>query len=76
MVFTVISKFAHTYGQGKLVSKDRYEMFGGVKMFFYDIESIHAEFDKAGLFEITEIVENYPFFIIKCRNSSMSPAYA
>ena len=67
MVFTVISKAAHTHGQGKFVSKDRYEMFGGVKMFFYDIESVRAEFGKAGLFEITEIIENYPFFIIKCR---------
>lgn len=67
MVFTVISKDAHTYGQGTFVSKDRYEMFGGVKMYFYDMESIHAEFDKAGLFEVTEVVENYPFFLIKCR---------
>ena len=70
MVFTVISKDAHTYGQGKFVSKDRYEMFEGVKMFFYDIESIRAEFDKAGLFEITEIIENYPFFLIKCRKGA------
>ena len=70
MIFTVISKGAHTYGQGKFVSKDRYEMFGGVKMYFYDIESIHAEFGKAGLFEITEIIENYPFFLIKCRKGS------
>lgn len=67
MVFTVISKEAQTYGQGTLISKDRYEMFGGVKMFFYDRESIHAEFDQAGLFEITEVTENYPFFLIKCR---------
>jgi hypothetical protein len=42
-------------------------MFGGVKMFFYDKESIHAEFGKAGLFEITEVTENYPFYLIKCR---------
>lgn len=67
MVFTMISKAAHTYGQGKFVSKDRYEMFGGVKMFFYDVESIHAEFDKAGLYEITEIAENYPFYLVKCK---------
>lgn len=66
MVFTVISKEAHTYGKGKSISKDRYEMFGGVKMFFYDRESIHAEFDQAGLFEITEVLENYPLFLIKC----------
>lgn len=67
MVFAVISKQANTYGQGTLISKDRYEMFGGVKMFFYDTASIHEEFDKAGLFEITEINENYPFFLIKCK---------
>lgn len=67
MVFSVISKQANTYGQGTLISKDRYEMFGGVKMFFYDTTSIHEEFDKAGLFEITEINETYPFFLIKCK---------
>jgi len=72
MVFTVISKEAKTYGQGKFVGKDRYEMFGGVKMFFYDRELIHAEFDTAGLFEINEIVESYPFFLIKCKKSSSS----
>nr|WP_255367014.1 class I SAM-dependent methyltransferase [Mucilaginibacter sp. OK268] len=67
MVFTVISKAAPTYGQGKLLSKDRYEIFDGVNMFFYDRESINAEFSQAGLFEITEVTENYPFFLIKCR---------
>jgi SAM-dependent methyltransferase len=67
MVFTVISKEAPTYGQGKLLSKDRYEIFDGVNMFFYDRESIEAEFGGAGLFEITEVAENYPFFLIKCK---------
>jgi SAM-dependent methyltransferase len=67
MVFTAISKEAPTYGKGKFVSPDRYEIFDGVKMFFYDKESINAEFGKAGLFEITEITENYPFFLITCR---------
>lgn len=66
MVFTAISKEAPTYGKGELVSKDRYEMFGGVKMFFYDRESINAEFNNLGLFEIAEVSENYPFFLIKC----------
>jgi len=32
MVFTAITKRAHTYGQGTFLSDDRYEMFGGVKM--------------------------------------------
>lgn len=67
MVFAVISKTAPTYGTGKFISKDRFEMFGGVKMFFYDSESIHAEFGQAGLFEIIEVRENYPFFLVKCR---------
>jgi len=67
MVFTVISKEAHTYGKGTFLSEDRYEMFGGVKIYFYDRESINAEFKDAGLFEITEIEESYPFFLIKCK---------
>lgn len=70
MVFTAISKEAPTYGKGRFVSTDRYEIFDGVNMFFYDRESINAEFGKAGLFEITEVDENYPFFLIKCRKDS------
>jgi SAM-dependent methyltransferase len=66
MVFTAISKEAPTYGQGKFISKDRYEIFDGVQMFFYDQESIEAEFNKAGLFEITTINEHQPLFLIKC----------
>jgi len=71
MVFTAITKEAHTYGQGTFISKDRYEMFGGVRMFFYDKASIQEEFGNAGLFEVTEITENYPFFLIKCRKDGM-----
>lgn len=70
MVFTAITKEAPTYGKGKLISKDRYEQFGGVNMFFYDRASISAEFSKAGLLEVTEITENYPFFLIKCRKEA------
>lgn len=69
MVFTAISKTAHTYQQGNFISKDRYEIFAGVKMFFYDRESVHAEFAEAGLFEVTEINESQPFFLIKCRKA-------
>lgn len=69
MVFTAITKDAETYGQGKLVSKDQFEMFGGVKIFFYDKETIEAEFGNSGLFEVTEVVENYPFHLIKCRKN-------
>lgn len=74
MVFTVISRTAQTYGQGTLIGKDRFEMFGGVKMFFYDQTSIQEEFGNAGLFEITAVQENYPFFLIKCRKDGRSTA--
>ena len=66
MVFTAITKDAQTYGQGTLISKDRFEMFGGVKIFFYDKETVEEEFGEFGLFETTEVNENYPFHLIKC----------
>lgn len=67
MVFTAITKEAHTYGKGKFISKDRYEIFDGVQMYFYDKEAIYAEFDQFGLFEITKLNESFPFFMIKCK---------
>jgi len=67
MIFVLISKKAKTYQTGKLISKDRYEVFEGVKMFFYDIDSIRAEFNDFGLFEIIEVNESHPFFMIKCK---------
>ncbi len=33
---TAITKDAQNYGQGTQISKDRFEMFGGVKFFFCD----------------------------------------
>lgn len=66
MVFTAITKAAQIYGQGTLLSKDRFEMFGGVTIFFYDKQSIEEEFGNTGLIEVTEVRENYPFYLIKC----------
>lgn len=71
MVFTVISKDAHTYGKGKFLSQDRYEIFDGVKMYFYDRDSIFNEFGAFGLLEVTEINENQPFLIIKCQKPGL-----
>jgi SAM-dependent methyltransferase len=71
MLFTVITKEAKTYGQGIYISKDRFEMFGGVKIFFYDRETIKEEFGNSGLFEITEVTENYPFYLIKCQKTKI-----
>lgn len=67
MVFTAITKNAQTYGKGTYLSKDRFEMFGGVKMFFYDKETIKKEFEDSELVDIVEIEENYPFYMIICK---------
>ncbi|AYQ33167.1 bifunctional 2-polyprenyl-6-hydroxyphenol methylase/3-demethylubiquinol 3-O-methyltransferase UbiG [Runella sp. SP2] len=72
MFFTAITKAAKTYGQGIQISKDRFEMFGGVKIYFYDDESIKEEFGDVGLFEVTDVEENYPFYLIKCRKGMNS----
>lgn len=67
MVFTALSKEAKTYGQGKWLSEDRYELFGGVKMYFYDEASIQSEFGGAGLYAVEKVMENYPFYLVRCR---------
>lgn len=67
LIFTAITKEAKTYKQDTHIGIDRFEMFGGVKIFFYDRETIKEEFGKLGLFEVTEIKENYPFHLIKCK---------
>lgn len=72
MIFVAISKKAYTFGRGRLISQDRYEPFEGVRMFFYDKDSIQKEFGGVGLFEITEVEEQYPFFIIKCKKEDPS----
>lgn len=72
MVFTTITKAAETYGKGTCISKDRFEMFGGVKMFFYDTETIEQEFGKARLSDIATVTENYPFYIITCKKGKSS----
>jgi cyclopropane fatty-acyl-phospholipid synthase-like methyltransferase len=70
MVFTAISKKAQTYGHGTFLSKDRYEQFGGVKIFFYDEASVQKEFENFGLIEIAEVAENHPLYMIKCFKKS------
>ncbi|GAA4169873.1 class I SAM-dependent methyltransferase [Sphingobacterium ginsenosidimutans] len=67
MIFTTVSKQASIYRQGTAIGTDRFEMFGGVSMFFYDLESIRSEFEKYGLIEIKEVEENYPFYLIICK---------
>tara|TARA_A100000171_G_C2072202_1_gene115285 strand:- start:139 stop:741 length:603 start_codon:yes stop_codon:yes gene_type:complete len=67
MVFTSITKEAPNFGKGKLIEKDRYEFHEGAKIFYYDQESVKAEFNDFGLFEISEVNENQPMYLIKCK---------
>lgn len=72
MVFAVATKEAPLYGQGTCIGKERFQVHGGIKMFFYDRETIQEEFGKAGLFEITEVIDVYPFYLIKCKKERPS----
>lgn len=67
MFFSVITKAAQTYGQGTLIGKDRYKQFGGVNMFFYDKDSIQEEYAAFGLYQVDEMMDNFPFYLIQCR---------
>lgn len=78
MIFTTISKEAPMYGRGKQLGKDYFEIMDGVKMFFYDSDSVKQDFGQYGLIEISEIVEphkdneNKPpfkFTMIKCQKN-------
>lgn len=76
MIFTTISKKAPMYGKGTELSKDYYQSKEGVKLFFYDDDSIKEDFNKYGLeqcFEMDEPNKEWPdkppinFLIIKCK---------
>ncbi|MCY9544286.1 class I SAM-dependent methyltransferase [Paenibacillus alvei] len=79
MIFTAVTKKAPMYGKGRELSQDRFEIMDGVKMFFYDSNSIKREFGKYGLIEFSEIdepnkvMENKPamnFVMIKCKKGA------
>jgi SAM-dependent methyltransferase len=76
MIFTTISKEAPMFGKGKQLGKDYFEIREGVKMFFYDTDSVKQEFGEYGLFDISEVVEPhknmeskppFKFLMIKCK---------
>ncbi|MBI4805894.1 MAG: class I SAM-dependent methyltransferase [Desulfovibrio sp.] len=81
MIFTTVSKKAPMFGKGRLLSKNRFEVMKGVKVFFYDSDSIRREFGKYGLVEFSEIdepsknMDNKPsirFVLIKCKKKISS----
>ena len=57
MVFTVVSKSYKLYGNGKLVSVDRFMIDKGLTVFFYDSATVEKEFSPFGLVEYSEIDE-------------------
>ncbi len=76
MFFVVVSKKAIMFGEGKKLSRDRYKISNGLKVFFYDELSIKQEFNDFGLISFKEInepikhMENEPplkCFLIKCQ---------
>jgi SAM-dependent methyltransferase len=74
MIFTVISKEAPMYGQGARLGDDWYERMPGLKMFFYDADSVRQEFGPYGLVEFFSIDEpthsggSLPFINVVCKN--------
>ncbi|MGQ8335212.1 class I SAM-dependent methyltransferase [Sunxiuqinia sp. A32] len=61
MVFTVISIESEMFGTGKWLSKNRFKLSTGLKVFFYDDESIEKEFSKFGLIYYQNIDEPIKF---------------
>jgi hypothetical protein len=61
MIFTVASKEMDRFGRGKLLSKDRFEIEPGLKVFFYDAGSIEKEFSPYGLIDYKLIDEPVKF---------------
>ena len=76
MIFVTISKEAPMFGKGKQLEENYFEMMEGLRMFFYDSDSIKQEFGNYGLSEFSDIVEphknaeNKPpfkFLMVKCQ---------
>jgi len=61
LIFVVTSKKMDLYGKGKYLSRDRFEIEPGLKVFFYDPDSIVREFSTFGLAEYKEIDEPVKF---------------
>lgn len=57
MVFVTISKMDFRFGQGKEISKDTFEPWAGLTLYFYDSDSIKSDFGKYGLIDAEIINE-------------------
>jgi len=61
MFFVVASTQMSMYGTGKNLSKNRFEISRGLKVFFYDSESVLREFSPFGLIDYQMIDEPVKF---------------
>jgi SAM-dependent methyltransferase len=61
MIFVVASKQNGLYGTGKYISHDRFEISKGLKVFFYDSESITSEFGSFGIVDEKDMEEPVKF---------------
>jgi len=80
MVFAMVSKAYKLYGNGKMISKNRFKVDQGLNVFFYDSTSIEKEFGRFGLTEYYEMdepvkhLENeepMKFFCVVCRKKCL-----
>lgn len=79
MIFASVSKKAPMYGMGTKLAENYYEMPFGVKLFFYDAESIEKDFKNYGLIDFVEVDDIHNkehsdkppmnFWVIKCKKS-------
>lgn len=71
MIFTVVSKQANMFGNGKKLSKDRFELMKGLNVYFYDSDSVKKEFSDFGLIDFKDIEEPIKHMIgqetLKCK---------
>ena len=56
----MVAKAAPMFGQGTRVGEDRYETEHGVRIFFYDADSIRREFSPHGLVDFFTVDETMP----------------
>ncbi|MER2491201.1 hypothetical protein [Catenovulum sediminis] len=72
MVFVALSKNSASYGQGTKLSPNRFASKHGVNLFYYDEDTITAEFGDYGLLQAKEIKESsQTFYFIVCINKAI-----
>jgi len=61
MIFTVASKQMSYYGNGRMLSNDRFRIMNGLYVYFYDSIALQREFDGFGELEIKALDEPIKF---------------